>query len=379
MISVDRAKPLLGAMSRVVSGTGWPCLTRCFFHVETQGGGEMVACQQLLVPRVAVASARALVGLLVEERLQAVRDLKHHLKDMLLLAPSSSSVEGGGGGPGGVVTTRLLQLLHHQQELLVDYYMEARDHLDWCLMNSDEGSARRHGIVVPPRLGGCLHRRSHFKKTAIWQFQPINLNVELLYASQDPSPGPSCCPPVDMMPTVTLGCPAAHACGFGSGGLRSLLLGTGSALLPAADVAGAMRDPMLRLNSYRVMWQLMGEARVLCASLQGPAAEGGAVAVDESAASSALDELPAMRLLRSSSLRADMVCSQCLALALTSLSTFLHLCPASTRHAQILPRVLQAGFLVSVESLLTTAGHEQVSCYALRRRWSPCPGQVART
>lgn len=253
-----------------------------------------------------------------------------------------------------------------------------------CVQNTSEESAQKREIVLPVRLGGCFHRRSAFKKNGQWQFTPLNLTLHLLYAS----PSTSTCPDdVEVVPSVTCGSAAAHAMKFNQGGLRSLII-SAAAPPPTAGLVekktgllrrgssseigkstmggerATVRSGMLSLNSYAVMDTLLSEAtRAYRAALPPPPPPPSTAAQANSPtppppACPSLQDLPSLRLLQSL-LRCDMACSQCLTLALTSLSAFLGLCHVSRRHRTLLPRVLSAGFLVSVESLLTTAGKEQ--------------------
>ena len=104
-------------------------------------------------------------------------------------------------------------------------------------------------------MGGPLHRRSVFKKAKIWQFVPTNINSQLMYVHRrgiKPEDPPK---PVEILPTVTMGCVAAHACGFHHGGLRAILTEETKRRTSRCTTRDALQD----LQSFQVLVQLKDE------------------------------------------------------------------------------------------------------------------------
>jgi hypothetical protein len=207
--------------------------------------------------------------------------------------------------------------------------------------------------VIAAEVGGCFLRRSTWKKDENWQYSTVNLNVHLMtsqhYSFSDltnpKSKARVTCKDLHIVPTITLGCPAAHALKYHDGGLRRMFLGLPNDLrrLMWMYVIQSQYFPEMLMGLFRTYPR---DAQVLfglpITSLTSPTA-------------SVLVTKKRFELAT----RLDMCSSQILGFAVTSVRTVLLLAAHNGGHyMDVLARSLKIGFLLCLQSLLSTQGDE---------------------
>jgi len=281
---------------------------------------------------------------------------------------------------------------------------------------------------VPVHMGGGRLKRSVTKKSKELAFIPTNLNIQLMHTEsvrnrlysktsgeeekegegaegkEEVEAAPKA---LDTFATATFGVPSAHSLGTKQGGLRRLLLSSGTdGVFSNDNVASGARaaqkkklqqtkeDP-LRISSVENDLSTSRAAQVCAlharglemtvADLQTHASGrrrnsilrvaamsssfvGGSVDLPRKEEEQEGGEEKKSRLtgevedwIKCSELmhRVDIVTSQMLSISIAMMQNSLAMAASgSPHHINILPRVLEAGFLVSVESLLSAYGGE---------------------
>lgn len=202
--------------------------------------------------------------------------------------------------------------------------------------------------VLASEMGGGVLRRSAWKKITAWQYCATNLNVHLLSSkffgfSEIHSTEESSTRNLHYVPSITLGCPAAHDLKFNDGGLRRMF----------ADVNSV---------EHKLMWMQAIQfptLELLKGMFEGFPRE--ALALFGAKCSFTQGEELATLLKRKGDLskRIDICCSQALGCALTSIRTVIMLAAAgSAGFMDTLGRCLKIGFVVMFQSMLSTQGAE---------------------
>lgn len=220
----------------------------------------------------------------------------------------------------------------------------------------DALSGEINGHIIGALEGGCVLRRSVWKKTPTWQYCTTNLNIHVMSSH-------SVLPTVPMssekaklsrtdihtIPTITLGCPAAHTMKFHHGGLfRSFC---------SIDSEGRRLLWMLAVQS-------MNQSDLVKLAAKYPkdavALFGNAVTkvltTDSNEVSSKVDFVSKQHEIGR---RLDICASQALGCAICSVRLCIHLAKLhGEKYFDALSRSLRIGFYVSFESMLSTFGDE---------------------
>ena len=259
---------------------------------------------------------------------------------------------------------RLCNDLERMNELVFEYYEGSYRHfLKIC------GGGRLRNAVIDSSCGGNYLRRSIWKKTPTWQFAPVNLNVQVLLSKLTPyselrehsellrvgldntiSGEPSLTHyrttidnEIDYFPSITHGAFAAHALGFSDGGLRKMFskiepecvkLKWMQTLQYCGGVKFSAIEPLIKEN--------IANADILLGF--------GGHQDDPSELFSRAFHL---------ALRIDMCLSQALSHAVCSIRLLLMLASLNIpSYQERLKCALVAGFLIPIQSLLSSQGHE---------------------
>lgn len=245
-------------------------------------------------------------------------------------------------------------------DLMLSRLFEACEH-SRDVLNHQEGTTDKDVVnhkVIPSEFGGCALRRSAWKKVDSCQFFTTNLNVHMMFTDSftfQELANPRLKvrdAPLHSVPTITLGCPAAHSLKYTDGGMRRTLM-------------------CLENDQRRLLWMR---------ALQTPSITDMASLIHQEPLEAAqlfkgcdhLSDLEShVKTLRlraiaevvqrkfELSIRLDMCASQALAFALTVVKTILQLAVRFGGHyGDILCRSLKTGFLICFQSLLSSCGPE---------------------
>jgi hypothetical protein len=207
--------------------------------------------------------------------------------------------------------------------------------------------------VIAAELGGCFLRRSIWKKDENWQYSTVNLNIHLMvsqhYSFSDLTNPKSkqriTCKDLHVIPTITLGCPAAHVLKYHDGGLRRMFSGLTSDLrkLMWMYVLQSQYFPEMLTNLFKTYPKdastLFGQS---ISNLTSP-----------------VMRIPMTKKRFELANRLDMCSSQILGFAVTAVRTVCLLAANNGgRFMDVLARSLKIGFLLCLQSLLSTQGDE---------------------
>jgi hypothetical protein len=210
---------------------------------------------------------------------------------------------------------------------------------------------RTEDTIIDSDVGGCVLRRSVWKKNEEWQFSTTNLNIHLMSSQafnvEEMKSGNSPEGDIHVIPTITLGCPSAHAMKFKDGGLSRIfenIHGTNRKII-------WMHFIQCDISPEKFQELLLTKPADEVSSLFG---EGCNLTINTSLGLSNII-MKKHELAR----RIDICSSQILGFALTSIRTVIALAVEHGGHfIGILERSLKIGFLIPLQSLLSTWDHE---------------------
>jgi hypothetical protein len=287
-------------------------------------------------------------------------------------------------------------------ETVEDVYKESLE-INGMILNSYENLSQGKDVtnnVLPVDVGGHLLRRSVWKKITIWQYATTNLNLHLLINKLFPfaevqsltgdqdfsqSSSSSASSPhtststvstaaggagggqsrnLHYIPTITLGCPAAHELKFSDGGLRKIFADIPT-LEQKLNWIQAIQSPTMEslekmISDYpKEAVSLFGSKCLNCVSNSSTTA-ASAAAINQSSSSSGKDDYATlMRKKADIARRIDICASQALGCGVMVVRTTLLLASlVGGIYFDILARSLKIGFLVMFESMLSTQGAE---------------------
>lgn len=346
------------------------------FHSRNE---QLLCLEQIYVSRYSVIVASSFLQLILQERTVILERTKKKVKkelataiDALKKIPSKTALQelddmltGGngmewGGGSNTIDTVSRAEALQKTkstlkeiEENMLENYKDCYEHCTRIMIgHSIQGS------VIQDDVGGSFLRRSVWKKSPVWQFCSTNLNLNILswhkfnnsdFHEKDPnSPQTPSNEDVNTIFNVTFGCPCAHYLGLGDGGLRRMMQGLGTS------------------DQIRLKWMMILQST-------------GGIALDDLVAAVRTSHFEAERLFDSTvdtfnpegltnlfnkasklAMRLDCCCSQTLGFTITLIRTVLLLASQGvTEQKEVLENSLaQSNFLVTIESLLSTQGHE---------------------
>ena len=207
--------------------------------------------------------------------------------------------------------------------------------------------------VIDIKVGGSLLRRSVWKKLKEWQYITTNLNVHLMLSQHVPekdlfnSASAQSNKFIHVIPTLTLGVPAAHSLKYGHGGLRRLFNGIDDLerrLLWMLSIQISRDDGPLE----QMIAKYPKDAKVIFgSSLKSRDSDN---AYDKSLFTNKRYDLAK---------RIDICSSQALGYAVTAVKLCVYLATAyNGAYFDNLARALRIGLLVSQQSMLSTFGDE---------------------
>lgn len=240
-----------------------------------------------------------------------------------------------------------------KKQKMDNFIQSFEDVYDLCCGGNRIGTSNTVGNVIDQDVGGLQLRRSAWKKQLPWQSCTMNLNVHLcssiinsFYDVINMTERES---DINVLPTITLGCPAAHSCHFSHGGLRRIFGSVDRSRrlkwmfeLQSCQDNEKLRFPNLQYlhDNFPVEWKsIFGK---LC----------NMNANHDNHSSILLKKLEIAN-------RIDICSTQAIGFAITAIRTIILL--ANTiggSHYKSLVRSLRLGFLLSFESFLSTAGDE---------------------
>jgi hypothetical protein len=223
-----------------------------------------------------------------------------------------------------------------------------------CCGVDKPGGANIVGNVIDKDLGGLMLRRSAWKKQLSWQYCTMNCNIHLcssiINTFDDISNNKADSDKdINILPTITLGCPAAHSCQFKDGGLRRIF---------------SKVHPSRRLKWMYEMQSCKGSNNLNFPNLQqlhdNYPGEWKSI-FGKSCSMNSEDDNISKILLKKLEIanRIDICSTQAIGFAITAIRTIILLAnTVGGSHFTALVRSLRLGFLLSFESFLSTAGDE---------------------
>lgn len=297
------------------------------------------------------------------------------------------------------------ELLEHAAELITDVQIDFQnsfvmvtENCQYCRSNVEPVEEGRYAVSSSDFIheeddGSNILRKSVWKKHPQWQFSTTNLNIhlmlsryfsveEIIQTSSDltgssPSNGKKIksrnnADTIHVAPTITFGCPAAHSLRFKEGGLRRILeeisdessrllwIHMLQADIPSSDFfrfmderpkesASLFHTKIPQIVLQLTTWQLDVINGVYSTS-QTSSSHGSS-----NTRTNILKEIYTTQRKMELANRIDIVSSQILAFALTQVKTIIMLATnIGGVYTEILQRSLKIGFLLGIESLLST-------------------------
>ena len=230
--------------------------------------------------------------------------------------------------------------------------------------------------VVSGEMGGGFLRRSSWKKASLWQYVTTNLNVHMLISKvlsdeeiikNAEQARELCDDSITFNPVITLGVPAAHGMKFSKGGLRRMFIEAGFTDASArAFWMHAIQNAQLKMTDLFEMARARNESAQF-AKLMGDDKRGSlnSRTEKETKTESETEKVNTVVMLAKRrfllSKRVEICVSQILGFACTLVHTVIQLATLQphSKYMEILHLSLKTGFLVPLQSLLSTQGDEQ--------------------
>lgn len=321
--------------------------------------GMTLSLEQLYVCRYSTACAQALLQLWSSERCDFLQDKIRQMKEdfAMTFREYEPKLRSTLGSPENLEEkiTQYFEPFQKAIETVEDVQKELQEIHTIILTAYDnffQGKEVKNN-VLPIEQGGNILRRSTWKKITIFQYCTTNLNLHLLLSKyfsyhdiQQSNDYDGSSKNMHYIPTITLGCPAAHELKFSEGGLRRLF-----GEIPSTEQRLAWIQAIQAPTSEyleRLMMEFPKESVVLF----GPKITGNSPTNKE-------DYAHLLRRKNELSKRIDICASQALGCAIQVVRT---ICMLATivqgSYFEILARSLKTGFLVMFESMLSTQGAE---------------------
>lgn len=328
-----------------------------YSHATSRGCS--LSLEQLFASNYSTWASAVLSAQFAQERRPIILSLLSILEDeesqySIETQGSSASLNAGEDSTDAQISSRhelVLESLDLVDDMIynvLQHLEEIRDHSQSVLRGGDVESR-----VIPVEAGGCHLRRSIWKKSDLWQFTTVNLNIHLMSSeifgfseicSGSKASSSASEKRLHLVPTITLGCPAAHRLKYNDGGLRRIFQNISTDLHKLIWMQ-ALQSPYVA-ETLRILFGLYPrEASALFGSSINIATTTGVAALTYRKF-----EL---------SLRIDSCASQALGFALTSIRTICMLAARRDPHSMdVLARSLKIGFFLCLQSMLSTQGDE---------------------
>lgn len=367
------------------------------FHTLT---GQTMSLEQLHASPYSVAVAQGLLGLWQAERSDFLVDMTRTLRQELNIYNSEQEVAVIQDGAADAAAEGLgASQFRAAIESIDEIQREALENAELVLQNCLNMQDGRDVInnVIHPEVGGAWLRRSTWKKITAWQYCATNLNVHMLvskhmtfadiirsggsdydhtsmrnderapkYAAAAAAaaadtetkevgehlahasaygrrPAAATTSGLHLVPTITVGVPAAHELKFGDGGLRKIF----------GEISD--RDQLLRWISALQCPTLVDLQKLMDEHTH----EAASLFSGRCSITSRVDLAAVVRRKEEITRRIDVCASQALGCAVTAVRTLCVLAAqARGRYLDVLARSLKIGFMVMFESMLSSQGAE---------------------
>jgi hypothetical protein len=338
--------------------------------------GQTMSLEQLYVSKYSVSVASALVALWRGERQSFMKDTMLILQEEYKLSFNEhvervrSTILPGESAEDktALIFEPFKQTIETIAEILSEEEAIAEVALDSCARSV--AAKELVNNVISHEIGGQYLRRSTWKKITAWQYMTTNLNLHMLtsksfhfselasageedevyvrdpkkfsYRSAYSANASNYHQHMHYSPSITLGCPAAHALKFSDGGLRKIFV-------DIPDTAQKLKwMHAIQLPNLEYIKQLMIQSPKEFSFLFG---RNGMLSKEDIAA--------VLKRKNEICRRIDMVASQALGFAVTVVKTICFLAAeVGDKYMSVLQRSIRTGFLLMFESMLSSQGDE---------------------
>jgi hypothetical protein len=318
--------------------------------------GMTLSLEQLYACRYSVSCAQALLGLWANERNDYLSEKARQMKEDF--ATSFRDYEPklrANLAPGESLEDKITVYFEPFQKAIetVEEICRESHEISNYILNTYENLSLGKEVqnnVIPLEQGGNILRRSVWKKITLFQYCTTNLNLHLLISKYFSFPDihnsgeyDGSTRNIHYVPTITLGCPAAHELKFSDGGLRKTFIEITSLEQKLAWMQALQYPTMELIDKMMVEFPKEGVSLFGNKCAMNPREEY------------------ANLLKRKSELskRIDIVSSQALGCAVQVIRTIIMLATiAQGTYFDTLARSLKIGFMVMFESMLSTQGAE---------------------
>lgn len=308
--------------------------------------GSTISLEHIYASKYSIIVSYSLISFLYSERKDGV------LKFLLVLQDKVSEIDNENSNSEEILHGESRDNLHQSLKNWEKMLTTLSDGEKLCRENCINSlECRTEDTIIDSDAGGCVLRRSVWKKNEEWQFSTTNLNIHLMSSQafnvDEIKSGVSPESDIHVIPTITLGCPTAHAMKFKDGGLSRIF----------EHIHGSDRKIVWMhyiqcgLSPEKFQELLLTLPADEVTSLFG---EGCGLTINTNIGLSNI-MLKKHELAR----RIDICSSQILGFALTSIRTVIALATEHGGHfVGVLERSLKIGFLIPLQSLLSTWDHE---------------------
>eukprot|EP01038_Epipyxis_sp_PR26KG_P012151 gene12151-16271_t len=333
--------------------------------------GQTFSLEQIYASRYSASLAQALLGLWHKERFEYMMETIYFLKEEMQITMKENEtavtavrrhVSGTEAILGSDIANTAGVGVHDSQdslrsdiEVLEEVFNDSLE-LASMIMDTCDNAVKGNDLVnnvISADVGGGVLRRSVWKKITAWQYCTTNLNVHLLlskfYSFNDiihHSDGDSSQKGIHCIPSITLGCPAAHELKYSEGGLKKIF----------AEISD---------NENRLKWMHAIQSptmEYLKTMIRLYPKEATSLFGNKNIASANFSKIDIASILKRKyelARRIDICGSQALGCAITSIKTLVMLTSQlGGKYKDILARSLKIGFIVMFQSMLSTQGDE---------------------